>query len=207
MGKPVTMTENRLAIRRAFLDCKINAVCGYPGIGKTYLTMIHPTFIDGFFSKQYYTDKKRGIVNPDFPENYARFCAEAMERGQIVVCAMHPKAREVFDSLGMSYLMIYPNENERDRYFTIYDTRPDEREWIELNKSTWDTKIDSIRNAKIPTHCFKDEIPTGLNLTEYLEGLNIFDPEDLLNTLLRKIAVEPVSRKYSGGKPKDGSRT
>lgn len=82
MGKPVTMTENRLAIRRAFLDGKINAVCGYPGIGKTYLTMIHPTFIDGFFSKQYYTDKKKGIVNPDFPENYARFCAEAMERGQ-----------------------------------------------------------------------------------------------------------------------------
>lgn len=194
MDKSVTMTENRLAIRRAFLDGKINAVCGYPGIGKTYLTMIHPIFIDGFFSKQYYTDKKKGIVNPDFPENYARFCAEAMERGQIVVCAMHPKAREVFDSLGMPYLMIYPNENERDRYFTIYDTRPDEREWIELNKSTWDTKIDSIRNAKIPTHCFKDEIPTGLNLTEYLEGLNIFDPEDLLNTLLRKIAVEPVPK-------------
>lgn len=194
MGKPVTMTENRLAIRRAFLDGKINAVCGYPGIGKTYLTMIHPTFIDGFFSKQYYTDKKKGIVNPNFPENYARFCVEAIERGQIVVCAMHPKAREVFDNLGMSYLMIYPNENERDRYFTIYDTRPDEREWIELNKSTWDTKIQSLKDAKIPTHCFKDEIPTGLNLTEYLEGLNIFDPEDLLNTLLRKIAVEPVPK-------------
>lgn len=28
----------------------------------------------------------------------------------------------------------------------------------------------------------------------YLEGLNIFDPEDLLNTLLRKIAVEPVPK-------------
>lgn len=69
MDKPVTMTKNRLAIRRAFLDGKINAVCGYPGIGKTYLTMIHPTFIDGFFSKQYYTDKKKGIVNPDFPED------------------------------------------------------------------------------------------------------------------------------------------
>lgn len=141
------------------------------------------------------------------PEGNWLVHVEAMERGQIVVCAMHPKAREVFDSLGMSYLMIYPNENERDRYFTIYDTRPDEREWIELNKSTWGTKIDSIRNAKIPTHCFKDEIPTGLNLTEYLEGLNIFDPEDLLSTLLRKIAVELYPRKYSGGKPKDGSRT
>lgn len=66
---------------------------------------------------------------------------------------------------------------------------------IASRSSEWGTKIDSIRNAKIPTHCFKDEIPTGLNLTEYLEGLNIFDPEDLLNTLLRKIAVEPVPKK------------
>ena len=40
MGKPVTMTENRLAIRRAFLDGKINAVCGYPGIGKTQEVML-----------------------------------------------------------------------------------------------------------------------------------------------------------------------
>lgn len=47
MDKPVTMTENRLAIRRAFLDGKINAVCGYPGIGKTYLTMIHPNIRGG----------------------------------------------------------------------------------------------------------------------------------------------------------------
>lgn len=93
-----------------------------------------------------------------------------------------------------SSFYVMTDEERQDRYFTIYDTRPDEREWIELNKSTWDTKIDSIRNAKIPTHCFKDEIPTGLNLTEYLEGLNIFDPEDLLNTLLRKIAVEPVPK-------------
>ena len=39
MSKPVTMTENRLTIRRAFLDGKINAVCGYPGIGKTQEVM------------------------------------------------------------------------------------------------------------------------------------------------------------------------
>lgn len=156
------LSDNRKKIREAFRSGQINAICGYPGIGKTCLTHQHPQFIDGFFSKQYYTDKKKGIVNPDFPENYARFCAEAMERGQIVVCAMHPKAREVFDSLGMSYLMIYPNENERDRYFTIYDTRPDEREWIELNKSTWDTKIDSLRNAKNPYALFQGRNPNRL---------------------------------------------
>lgn len=142
------LSDNRKKIREAFRSGQINAICGYPGIGKTYLTHQHPQFIDGFFSKQYYLDKKNGIVNPDFPDNYRRFCVEAVLFGKIVVCAMHPKAREVFDSLGMSYLMIYPNPNERERYFNIYDTRPDEREWIELNKSTWDTKIQSLKDAK-----------------------------------------------------------
>lgn len=186
------LSDNRKKIREAFRSGQINAICGYPGIGKTYLTHQHPQFIDGFFSKQYYLDKKNGIVNPDFPDNYRRFCVEAVLFGKIVVCAMHPKAREVFESLGMSYLMIYPNPNERERYFNIYDTRPDEREWIELNKSTWDTKIQSLRNAKIPTNCHKDEIPTGMNLTEYLEWLGIFEGVEYLPNIIQVLDSLPM---------------
>lgn len=178
------LSDNWKKIREAFRSGQINAICGYPGIGKTYLTHKYPQFVDGFFSKQYYLDKKNGIVNPDFPDNYRRFCFETVLFGKTVVCAMHPKAREVFESLGMSYLMIYPNPNERERYFNIYDTRPDEREWIELNKSTWDTKIQSLKDAVIPTNCFKDEIPTGMNLTEYLEWLGIF--EEVSNAEIRR---------------------
>lgn len=166
-----SFTNNRKKIREAFLSGQINAICGYPGIGKTYLTNKYPQFIDGFFSKQYYLDKKNGIVNPDFPDNYKQFCAEAVMRGQIVVCAMHPKAREVFESLKMSYLMIYPSVNERERYFNIYDTRPDEKEWVDLNKSTWETKIQYLNEIVVPNNCFKDEIPTDMNLTDYLEWL------------------------------------
>lgn len=186
------LSDNRKKIREAFRSGQINAICGYPGIGKTYLTHQHPQFIDGFFSKQYYLDKKNGIVNPDFPDNYRRFCVEAVLFGKIVVCAMHPKAREVFDSLGMSYLMIYPNPNERERYFNIYGTRPDEREWIELNKSTWDTKIQSLKDAKIPTNCHKDEIPTGMNLTEYLEWLGIFEGVEPLPNIFRILDSIPM---------------
>jgi hypothetical protein len=105
---------------------------------------------------------------------------------------MHPKAREVFESLGMSYLMIYPNPNERERYFNIYDTRPDEREWIELNKSTWDTKIQSLKDAKIPTNCHKDEIPTGMNLTEYLEWLGIFEGAECLPNIIQVLDSLPM---------------
>lgn len=46
MSKPVTMTENRLTIRQAFLDGKINAVCGYPGIGKTQEVMVRFTPVE-----------------------------------------------------------------------------------------------------------------------------------------------------------------
>lgn len=62
------LSDNRKKIREAFRSGQINAICGYPGIGKTCLTHQHPQFIDGFFSKQYYLDKKNGIVNPDFPD-------------------------------------------------------------------------------------------------------------------------------------------
>lgn len=57
------LSDNRKKIREAFRSGQINAICGYPGIGKTCLTHQHPQFIDGFFSKQYYLDKKNGIVN------------------------------------------------------------------------------------------------------------------------------------------------
>lgn len=89
MDKPVTMTENRLAIRRAFLDGKINAVCGYPGIGKTYLTMIHPTFIDGFFSKQYYTDVQASVKVGDTVK--VRFEEFGMPDKHVVGRVIHPK--------------------------------------------------------------------------------------------------------------------
>lgn len=67
------LSDNRKKIREAFRSGQINAICGYPGIGKTYLTHKYPQFVDGFFSKQYYLDKKNDIVNPDFFDNYRRF--------------------------------------------------------------------------------------------------------------------------------------
>lgn len=180
------MTTKRERIRKAFLSGKIHAICGYPGIGKTYLTNIDKRFVDGFFSKQYYADKKLGIVNLDFPDNYRKFCKEQMAQGKIVVCAMHPMAREVFESLRMNYLIIYPDEWERQRYFKIYDTRPDEKEWAELNKTTWFTKIRGMNTIPVPNGCFKDIIPDGMTLTDYLQWLGIVhapDTASLLQTL------------------------
>ena len=89
---------------------------------------------------------------------------------------MHPEARKIFKALGIPYLVIYPNETEKERYFNIYDTRPDVREWINLNKEVWDTKIKSLQDLSVPVGCFKDEIPTGMNLTNYLAAMGIVSP-------------------------------
>ena len=167
------LTINRLAIQQAFKEGKIQAICGYPGIGKTYLETHNPNFIDGWFSEHYYLDKAKGIVNPVFPWNYIEVCNRAMENGKIILCAMHPKARQVFDYLDMKYVVLYPNESEKERYFNIYDTRPDVREWISLNKAVWDSKIECIKDMTVPVGCFKDEIPIGMNLTEYLTQLDV----------------------------------
>lgn len=167
------VTTNRLAIQQAFKQGAIQAICGYPGIGKSYLEAHNSNYIDGWFSEHYYSDKANGIINPAFPWNYIQVCKRAMDNDQIIMCAMHPKAREVFDSLGMKYLVLYPNESEKERYFNIYDTRPEVREWVSLNKAVWDSKIACVKDMRVPIGCYKDEIPIGMNLTEYLTQLGV----------------------------------
>lgn len=110
------------------------AICGYPGIGKTYLTNQDSRFVDGWLSEHLYIDKSKGIRNPDFPSNYMRTVSDIVKQGKIVVTAMSEEARDVFNMLDIPFVVIYPNASEKDRYFNIYDTRPDVREWISLNK-------------------------------------------------------------------------
>lgn len=113
-----------MAIQEAFMSGKIKAICGYPG-----------------------------IRNPDFPSNYIRTVSDIIKQGKIVVTAMSEEARDVFNMLDMPFVVIYPNASEKDRYFNIYDTRPDVREWISLNKRVWDDKIKRIQEMRVPIGC------------------------------------------------------
>lgn len=167
------VTTKRINIQSAFGSRSIRAICGYPGIGKTFLTNVDNQFVDCFFSEHYYLDKEKGIINPEFPINYMNTVSAEYYKGKTIVCAMHPEARKVFDAMGIKYLVIYPKPTEKDRYFNIYDTRPDVREWISLNKSVWDDKIKSLQELSVPVGCFKDEIPTGMNLTDYLRHMGV----------------------------------
>lgn len=186
------MTLNRIEIQRAFMTGNIQAICGYPGIGKSYLEAHNPNFVDGWFSENYYLDKANGVVNPSFPWNYIKVCNQALFNGQIIMCAMHPKAREVFERLGMNYVVLYPSSDEKERYFKIYDTRPDVREWAELNKSVWDSKLESIRELRVPIGCYKDEIPMGMNLTEYLTQLGVINAFTMPEIAQQDIEVTPM---------------
>lgn len=167
------LTINHQRIRQAFLSGRIKAICGYPGIGKTYLTNQDSRFVDGWLSEHLYIDKAKGIRNPDFPSNYMRTVSNIIKQGKIVVTAMSEEARDVFNMLDMPFVVIYPNASEKDRYFNIYDARPDVREWISLNKRVWDDKIKRIQEMRVPIGCYKDEIPKGMNLTEYLTQLGV----------------------------------
>lgn len=171
----MSICDNRIAIKQAFFDGKIKAICGYPGIGKTYLERHDHRFVDGWFSEHYYSDKIKGTVSDSFPNNYLQICRRVKDEGNIILSAMHPKARECFEMLDMPYLVIYPNFLEKERYFNIYDTRPDVREWIGLNKAVWDSKIDCLNKLTVPDNCFKDEIPIGMSLSQYLFELGIIN--------------------------------
>jgi hypothetical protein len=176
-------TTNRQAIINALRGGQLRAICGYPGIGKTTLTYIDDRFEDGFLSDCLYLDKQNGIKNPAFPANYIMYCQRALKQGKIVVTAMSDEARVVFDMLGMKYLVIYPDIREKGRYFEIYDTRLDVREWIEYNKQVWNDKINKLDRLVVPAGCFKDKIPYGMNLAEYLYQMGIIEENKLHNNV------------------------
>lgn len=175
----MNLTQNRISIAQAIREGKIKAICGYPGIGKTFLTKLDERFEDGWLSEHLYIDKQNGVRHPDFPRNYKLTCIDIIGRGKIIVTAMSEEARAVFHELDIPYLMIYPNANEKERYFEIYDTRPDVREWISLNKRVWDEKIEKIHNSIVPDNCYKDEIPYGVNLFDYMCGIGALETADI----------------------------
>lgn len=168
------LTENRLKIKQAFLSGKIKAICGYPGIGKSYLARTNGNFEDSYLSCHKYSNKTAGILNPAFPANYINTCRHILSSNKIIVTAMSDEARNIFsNALHINYLFIYPSKSEKERYFNIYDTRPDEREWINLNKRIWDSKLEKCEEFIVPEGSFKDEIPAGLTLKDYLLELGV----------------------------------
>lgn len=97
-------------IKLAFEQGKIQAICGFPGIGKSYLANKHPMqFQDCFYSKcRYFNRAISALEKPEYPMNWINRVKDAVKNGKIVVVGCNPDSRAILNSLGLNYLLVYP---------------------------------------------------------------------------------------------------
>lgn len=97
-------------IKLAFEQGKIQAICGFPGIGKSYLANEHPMqFEDCFYSRcRYFNRAISSLERPEYPENWIKKVQNALFNNRIVLVACNPDARNIFNIMGLKYLLVYP---------------------------------------------------------------------------------------------------
>lgn len=97
-------------IKLAFEQGRIQAICGFPGIGKSYLANEHPMqFEDCFYSRcRYFNRAISSLERPEYPENWIKKVQNALSNNRIVLVACNPDARNIFNIMGLKYLLVYP---------------------------------------------------------------------------------------------------
>lgn len=166
---------NRSKICTAFANNTISAIIGMAGIGKSYLSAYNSSFVDGYCSELTL-------------EEFEKRCKDIWKQNKIVLTANYKQAVNFFNSEGMNYLVIYPENlnSEKERYFKIYENRKENasEEYIQKNKTIYDQRMINYRKLKLPYGCFRDEIPVGMNLTEYLIQLQVIERNDIFEYLI-----------------------
>ena len=119
---------------------KIKVICGFPGIGKSYLAS-SKEYHDSDSSKFSWIEK--GVRNPDWPNNYIEHI-KSLE-GFIFV-STHKDVRDALYKNDVPFLLVYPDRSLKDEYKQRYIQRGSPESFIKLLDEKWDEWINEMVN-------------------------------------------------------------
>jgi len=165
-------------------------ICGYAGIGKSYLAHNFPNIID--------------LESTPFEKDWDRYykCAKHYSnQGFLVLLSCHKEIRERV--LAMSYaerITIFPCINDKELFRKRYEQRGNSEEFIKLQMDNWE-KWTSENNRLLTERL--EYMESGETLYDTIMRLSKFNPNilSLINTLevkdvdLEKEATEFVQTK------------
>lgn len=173
---------------------KTTIVCGFPGIGKSYLfnnkELLCPTeyqstnVFDSDSSK--FSWISPGIRHPDFPNNYIEHLKTL---NGIALCSTHIDVRQLLTANNMSYVLVYPSIDCKEEYIQRYVKRNSPESFITLlnnNYYQWVNELEQVNQGD----CIKVELTPNKTLTDAY--LSVIYP--LHNNFCMKL---PVNNKYT----------
>jgi len=120
----------------------------FPGTGKSHLFKNNKNLkiLDSDSST---FDKK------DFPENYIKHIKENIGVVDIICISSHEEVRKALVDNGLMFLLVYPNIELKDEYIERYETRGNDKGFIELLTDKWDEWITDVSEQK---NCIRIEL-------------------------------------------------
>ena len=113
-------------------------ICGYAGIGKSYLAKNFPNVID--------------LESTPFEKDWDRYLKCAMyysNQGYLVLLSCHKEIRELVckNVLYNQRFTIVPSIESKEEYKIRYINRGNTQEFIDLQMSNWEKRLDESNNS------------------------------------------------------------
>lgn len=115
---------------------KVKVIAGFPGIGKSDFVKHNKKMkIKDSDSSEWDKD--------DFPENYLNYIENIIEDGYTILCSTHEDVRNGLEERGISYVLVYPEENLKEEYIKRYSDRGSPETFIDMMNDKWEEFIKS----------------------------------------------------------------
>ena len=122
-------------------------ISGFPGVGKSHLVNQAKKSGNELLDSDSSTFDKK-----NFPENYIKHIKKNVNSGKSILVSSHKEVRDALIKEGMSFVLVYPDESQKEQYIERYKERGSPKEFIELlNKNflAWTSECDKLDDPHV----------------------------------------------------------
>lgn len=97
--------------------------------------------IDSDPSQFSWSDKEKGIRNPNWPQNYIEHINDQRGRADVVLLSSHDVVRNALVESGIPFTLMYPSLRMKDEYIQRYKSRGSDEQFIKLLEENYENWI------------------------------------------------------------------
>ena len=124
-------------------------ICGFPGIGKSFLQKKFPTKVRDLESSEYHWGSDK-VLNSNWPQNYIKAVQNLKSSGLYRVCftSSHKDVRDALHEAGIKYTNVYPEDTPemKEIFMNRYKDRGSSEDFIKNMDENFSKYIEDMSN-------------------------------------------------------------
>ena len=137
-------------------------ICGYAGVGKSYMAEHFPNVMD-LESTPFEKDWKR----------YAKCAIYYSKQGRFVLVSCHKELRKILVSSNTYVITVVPCIEDKEWYKEKFTQRGNKEEFIDTLMDNWENWLDKSKNMVIGEHW--EVLKPHENLYDFIKRMNLIE--------------------------------